>query len=306
MVYRHGSGVYQIQVVNPDGVENGIAKVEVDGKNVARKVIPLKDDGKTHTVLVTMGAQLGPNKMEEPSESAPETPSVPPASAVETIEAPQSQAMPDVKMSEGTASPPQSDSPDLSALEALQSKAAEGAEFDVHDVEPAPIVEAEPELPPTEVEGSTATPEQVTNFEPLHPVAGTAPKIETLEELKLETAEEADAKPMEEIATAGEEPTKVTKAATMVEAAAVEAAAVEAAAQNAEAQNAETQNAETQNAKRRSAKRRSAKRDLVRRRRNRRRSGGRNRSGRRKRRLLMMRPRKVNRSKMQAAQPNFG
>ena len=254
MVYRHGSGVYQIQVVNPDGVENGIARVEVDGKNVARKVIPLKDDGKTHTVLVTMGVQPGPNKLEEPSESAPETPSVPPASAVETVTAPQSQAMPDVKMSEGTASPQQSDSPDLAAL---QSKAEAGAQFDVHDVEPAPIVEAEPELPQTEVENSTASPEQVTNFEPLHPVIESTPKIETLEELKLETAEEADARPMEEIAMAGEEPTKVTKAATMVEAATVEPEPIEAEAQNAEAQNAEAQNATGSAPKEPAAKRRA-------------------------------------------------
>ena len=104
---------------------------------------------------------------------------------------------------------------EMEALEKLQREAEQGANFETKDVEQAPIVAAQPELPPTEVEDSAESPEQVTNFEPLRPIVGSEPKIETLEDLKLETDEEADARPMEGIATAGEEPTKVTKSAAM-------------------------------------------------------------------------------------------
>ncbi len=203
LTYKHGSGVYQIQVVNPDGVENGVAKVEVDGKVVARKIIPLKDDGKTHNVLVTMGNTAPPK---DESEVAPEMPSVPPATMIETVEAPEPVGGEEITMTAGT---------EMEALERLQSAANEGAKFDESDVEEAPIVAAQPELPQTEVEVSSETPDQVTNFEPLRPLLNAEPKVETLEELTLETDEAADARPMEEIATAGEEPTTVTKSAAM-------------------------------------------------------------------------------------------
>ena len=216
MVYRHRKGVYQIQVVNPDGVQNGVAKVEVDGKTREDKIIPLADDGKTHTVLVTLGAPDAPTSMP----SAPEAmdADVPPATNIETVEAPAPVGGETISMTAGTA---------LEALEKLQNAAAEGAKFDESDVEEAPIVTAEPELPTTEIENSSESPEQVTNFEPLRPVIEAEPKIETLEDLKLETDEEMDARPMEGIATAGEEPTIVTKAPRVRASDAVDAATPE-------------------------------------------------------------------------------
>ena len=205
MVYKHGSGLYNIQVVNPNGAQNGVARVEVDGKTMADKVISLADDGKTHTVLVTMGATASDAATSpEPSEIASD---VPPATDIETVEAPEPIGGETISMTAGT---------ELEALEKLQREAERGANFEASDVEEAPIVAASPQLPTTEIETSTEAPEQVTNFEPLHPtIPETEPKIETLEDLKLETDEEADARPMEGIATAGEEPTTVTKSAAM-------------------------------------------------------------------------------------------
>ena len=203
LVYKHGTGVYQIQVVNPDGVENGIAKVTVDGKNVASKIIPLQDDGKTHAVLVTMGATMGAEPTPQPETPEIKSDDVPPAEIIETVEAPEPIGDETIEMTAGT---------EMEALEKLRLEAETGAKFDESDVEEAPIVAAQPELPQTEIETSTQTPEQVTNFEPLRPIIDAEPKIETLEDLKMETEEEQDAKPMQGIATAGEAPTIVTKA----------------------------------------------------------------------------------------------
>ena len=203
LIYKHGSGVYQIEVVNPGGAQNGVAKVEVDGKLMKDKIIPLADDGKTHAVLVTMGTATPPDESVESDELAPD---VPPATNIETVEAPAPVGGETISMTAGT---------ELEALQKLQREADEGAEFNAKDVEEAPIVAAQPELPQTEVEISSETPEQVTNFEPLRPIVSSEPKIETLEELKLETNEEADARPMESIARAGESPTIVTKSPAM-------------------------------------------------------------------------------------------
>ena len=53
--YRHGAALYQIEVRNPDGLERGVARIEVDGKPIRTAEIPLKDDSATHHVIVTMG-----------------------------------------------------------------------------------------------------------------------------------------------------------------------------------------------------------------------------------------------------------
>ncbi len=58
MKYRHGATIYEIEVRNPDGLERGVAKIEVDGKPIRTSEIPLKDDGVTHQVIVTMGVKL--------------------------------------------------------------------------------------------------------------------------------------------------------------------------------------------------------------------------------------------------------
>jgi cyclic beta-1,2-glucan synthetase len=54
--YRHGSATYHIRVENPDGVENGVAGVVLDGRAMTSNSIPFTDDGKSHEVIVKMGA----------------------------------------------------------------------------------------------------------------------------------------------------------------------------------------------------------------------------------------------------------
>ncbi|MBW3636213.1 MAG: hypothetical protein KY445_07070 [Armatimonadetes bacterium] len=55
MRYRHGGTWYDIEVLNPDGFERGVASVELDGKIVRTVEVPLKDDGMEHRIVVTMG-----------------------------------------------------------------------------------------------------------------------------------------------------------------------------------------------------------------------------------------------------------
>jgi len=54
MRYRHGSATYRITVLNPRGVNRGVAHVELDGASVPEMVIPLVDDGAEHEVRVTL------------------------------------------------------------------------------------------------------------------------------------------------------------------------------------------------------------------------------------------------------------
>jgi cyclic beta-1,2-glucan synthetase len=53
--YRHQSTVYEITVLNPDGVERGIREIRLDGTILEERSIPIKDDGGTHQVTVIMG-----------------------------------------------------------------------------------------------------------------------------------------------------------------------------------------------------------------------------------------------------------
>lgn len=46
---------YDIQVSNPDGVEKGVSKITVDGKEIAGNILPVFSDNKTHVVNVIMG-----------------------------------------------------------------------------------------------------------------------------------------------------------------------------------------------------------------------------------------------------------
>jgi cyclic beta-1,2-glucan synthetase len=55
MRYRHGGTFYDIEVLNPHGLERGVASVELDGKTVRTVEIPLKDDGAPHRIVVTLG-----------------------------------------------------------------------------------------------------------------------------------------------------------------------------------------------------------------------------------------------------------
>jgi cyclic beta-1,2-glucan synthetase len=54
--YRHGSSLYQIAVVNPEGVSRGVSRISLDGKRLAKgALVPLHDDGKEHRVEVVLG-----------------------------------------------------------------------------------------------------------------------------------------------------------------------------------------------------------------------------------------------------------
>ncbi|MEP7065738.1 MAG: glucoamylase family protein [Gemmatimonadota bacterium] len=55
--YRHGTSTYVIGVRNPDGVQTGIANVQVDGREIDDGVVTLADDGRRHEVIVTMGVR---------------------------------------------------------------------------------------------------------------------------------------------------------------------------------------------------------------------------------------------------------
>ncbi len=56
--YKFGSSTYAIEVLNPGGTQRGVASVEVDGATSAH-AIRLVDDGKHHSVTVTMGTASG-------------------------------------------------------------------------------------------------------------------------------------------------------------------------------------------------------------------------------------------------------
>ena len=53
--YRHGDAIYEIQVENPDRVGSGVAWVDLDGRRLESREIPLERGTGTHTVRVRMG-----------------------------------------------------------------------------------------------------------------------------------------------------------------------------------------------------------------------------------------------------------
>ncbi len=53
--YRHGEAIYEIKVENPDRIEQGVLWVELDGKRLSDKIIPLERSLVKHRVLVHMG-----------------------------------------------------------------------------------------------------------------------------------------------------------------------------------------------------------------------------------------------------------
>jgi cyclic beta-1,2-glucan synthetase len=53
--YRRGATRYLVRVDNPHGVSRGIAKLELDGRNLEPPRVPVVDDGATHDVHVVMG-----------------------------------------------------------------------------------------------------------------------------------------------------------------------------------------------------------------------------------------------------------
>jgi cyclic beta-1,2-glucan synthetase len=56
ITYRHRSATYHIRVENPQGVEDGVKSVTLDGNLQPSSAIDLADDGKPHEVRVMMGA----------------------------------------------------------------------------------------------------------------------------------------------------------------------------------------------------------------------------------------------------------
>ena len=56
LTYKFGSTSYLINVENPDGVNQGIQQVLLDGKTLTDNHIPLLDDGGKHQVQVLLGS----------------------------------------------------------------------------------------------------------------------------------------------------------------------------------------------------------------------------------------------------------
>jgi cyclic beta-1,2-glucan synthetase len=55
--YRRGSSVYHLTVENPNALNRGTARVELDGEQLATSAIDLVDDGQEHSVRITLEAQ---------------------------------------------------------------------------------------------------------------------------------------------------------------------------------------------------------------------------------------------------------
>jgi cyclic beta-1,2-glucan synthetase len=55
MSYRHAEAMYEIQVENPEHVDHGVVRVELDGKPLEDGIIPLLRESVKHRVLVLMG-----------------------------------------------------------------------------------------------------------------------------------------------------------------------------------------------------------------------------------------------------------
>ena len=58
ITYRLGKTKYHIQVENPEGVNRGVRQLIVDGKQIPGVTIPLRDDGKHHQIIVTLGTVI--------------------------------------------------------------------------------------------------------------------------------------------------------------------------------------------------------------------------------------------------------
>jgi cyclic beta-1,2-glucan synthetase len=58
MTFRYGSARYQVVVENPEGVSQGIVSVRLDGNSMTQRPLrlPLSDDGRTHHIVVRLGA----------------------------------------------------------------------------------------------------------------------------------------------------------------------------------------------------------------------------------------------------------
>jgi cyclic beta-1,2-glucan synthetase len=55
ITYKHGSSSYEISIENPDGVEHGVKRLELDGQVIDASSLELHDDGRVHQVRVILG-----------------------------------------------------------------------------------------------------------------------------------------------------------------------------------------------------------------------------------------------------------
>jgi cyclic beta-1,2-glucan synthetase len=53
--FKHGSSSYEISVENPDGVQRGVKRLEMDGQVIDALSLELHDDGRVHQVRVILG-----------------------------------------------------------------------------------------------------------------------------------------------------------------------------------------------------------------------------------------------------------
>jgi cyclic beta-1,2-glucan synthetase len=53
--YRFGKTMYHIRVENPNGANDAVSQIKMDGEAITDLKIPLRKDGIVHEVVVTMG-----------------------------------------------------------------------------------------------------------------------------------------------------------------------------------------------------------------------------------------------------------
>jgi cyclic beta-1,2-glucan synthetase len=53
--YRQGEALYEIKVENPEGVNQGVASIEMDGRTLESPIIPLESKPIKHKVRVVLG-----------------------------------------------------------------------------------------------------------------------------------------------------------------------------------------------------------------------------------------------------------
>jgi cyclic beta-1,2-glucan synthetase len=54
LTYRHGSSIYEIQVRNPERLQQGVKQVTLDGQPLPNGKITLEDDGRQHRVEIVL------------------------------------------------------------------------------------------------------------------------------------------------------------------------------------------------------------------------------------------------------------
>ena len=55
IVFRYHSSLYKLTVENPRGVMSGVSSIALDGAPLAKREVPLEDDGREHSIVVVLG-----------------------------------------------------------------------------------------------------------------------------------------------------------------------------------------------------------------------------------------------------------